>query len=437
MKSCFVIQGYGRKTNYRDGRVLDLDASYAVIRDAVEAAGLRCIRADEIQHSGTIDRPMYEWLLKSDLVIADLSTYNENAVFELGVRYALRSSATLIVAEEQFHNPFDVSHIVIRRYKHLGDDIGAQEARRFRDELRAAIAAILAEPATDSPIYTFLPHLQPPQDRQAADAAALAELLPVPATDEPPAAPPAGSSGADAVDLTLSQLLGAAQQRLDANDHAGARPLLEEVRKRRPNDSYVVQRLALAVYKSRRPDPRQALLDAREVLRTMKPETGNNPETLALWAEIHRRLWEIGPAPDLLDTAVFAAARAFALKQDHATGVAFAYLLDLRARDALKAGRQDDAITDHTLAQRMRREAADYARAHLQRLPDGGSGPEHYALLASLWEVALGTGDEPRRAELEAQLLALPAPDWLREAWQWQGKKLRALLDEYAQLQRR
>jgi hypothetical protein len=435
MKSCFVIQGYGRKTNYRDGRVLDLDASYAVIRDAVEGAGLRCIRADEVQHSGAIDRPMYEWLLKSDLVVADLSTYNENAVFELGVRYALRPSATIIVAEEQFHNPFDVSHIVIRRYKHLGDDIGAQEARRFREELQTAIAAILAEPRTDSPIYTFLPHLQPPQDRQAADVAALAEYVPVPATDEPPAAPPVG--GGDAVDLTLRQLLAAAQQRLEANDHAGARPLLEEVRKRRPNDSYVVQRLALAIYKSRQPDPRQALLDAREVLRTMQPETGNNPETLALWAEVHRRLWEIGPAPDLLDTAVFAAARAFALKQDHATGVAFAYLLDLRAREALKAGRHDDAITDHTLAQRMRREAADYARAHLARLPEGGTGSERCAVLASLWEVALGTGDEAGRAELEAQLLALPAPAWQRDAWQWQGKKLRALLDEYAQLRPR
>ena len=66
MKSCFVVQGYGRKTDYRDGRVLDLDASYAIIKDAVEGAGLQCIRADEIQHSGTIDLPMYEWLFKAE-----------------------------------------------------------------------------------------------------------------------------------------------------------------------------------------------------------------------------------------------------------------------------------------------------------------------------------------------------------------------------------
>ena len=122
---------------------------------------------------------MYEWLFKADLVIADLSTYNVNAVFELGVRYALRPHATIIVAEELFQTRFDFSHIAIRRYKHLGDDIGAKEARRFRDDLKTAIAAIVAS-ETDSPIYTFLPNLKPPVNLQAEDEAALAPFAPLP-----------------------------------------------------------------------------------------------------------------------------------------------------------------------------------------------------------------------------------------------------------------
>ena len=108
MARCFVVQGFGRKTNYIDGRELDLDASYAVIKEAVEAAGHECLRADEIKHSGTIDQPMYEQLLRSELVIADLSTQNINAAFELGVRYGLRPHATIIVAEEGFRQNFDV-----------------------------------------------------------------------------------------------------------------------------------------------------------------------------------------------------------------------------------------------------------------------------------------------------------------------------------------
>ena len=74
---------------------------------------------------------MYEQLLKADLGIADLSPYNVNAAYELGVRYGLRPQATIIVAEAQFANPFDVSHMVIRRYEHLGKNIGNQEARRY------------------------------------------------------------------------------------------------------------------------------------------------------------------------------------------------------------------------------------------------------------------------------------------------------------------
>ena len=137
--------------------------SSSTIKDAVVATGLACIRADEIAHSGSIDVPVYQQLLNADLVIADLSTYNVNAAFELGVRYALRPRATIIVAEDGFKNPFDVGHLVIRRYKHLGEDIGSKEAKRFGEELKQAIAAILARAETDSPVYTFLPDLVPPR----------------------------------------------------------------------------------------------------------------------------------------------------------------------------------------------------------------------------------------------------------------------------------
>ena len=61
MPVCFVIMGFGQKTDLATGRVLDLDKSYRnIIKPAVTAAGYECVRADEIQHSGVIDVPMYE-----------------------------------------------------------------------------------------------------------------------------------------------------------------------------------------------------------------------------------------------------------------------------------------------------------------------------------------------------------------------------------------
>src|SRR5712691_6391994 len=145
--TCFVVMGFGKKTDFETGRVLDLNQSYLnLIKPAVEAAGLKCIRADEIVHSGLIDVPMYEQLLNADVVVADLSTSNRNAFYELGVRHALRPYTTVVIAEEQMMKSpfFDLNYIVIRQYKHLGEDIGVREGERFRKEITEAIKEALA-----------------------------------------------------------------------------------------------------------------------------------------------------------------------------------------------------------------------------------------------------------------------------------------------------
>ena len=78
--TCFVVMGFGKKTDFETGRTLDLNMTYNyIIKPAVMATGLECIRADEIKHSGPIDVPMYEQLLNADVVLADLSTSNKNA----------------------------------------------------------------------------------------------------------------------------------------------------------------------------------------------------------------------------------------------------------------------------------------------------------------------------------------------------------------------
>src|SRR3954468_11754278 len=166
--TCFVVMGFGKKTDFETGRTLDLDMSYQnMIKPAVEAAGLKCIRADEIVHSGQIDVPMYEQLLNADVVVADLSTSNKNAFYELGVRHALRPYTTVVIAEDGIKTfPFDVNHIAIRQYHHLGEDIGFEEVMRFRDVLTNAITTILNNqpPAKDSPVYTYLTNLTPPEE---------------------------------------------------------------------------------------------------------------------------------------------------------------------------------------------------------------------------------------------------------------------------------
>ncbi|WP_301102751.1 TRAFs-binding domain-containing protein [Propionivibrio sp.] len=426
MATCFVIQGFGKKTDFTDGRVLDLDASYAVIKEGVEGAGLTCIRADEIQHAGTIDVPMYQQLLKADLVIADLSTYNVNAAFELGIRYGLRPSATLIVAEECFKNPFDVSHIVIRRYKHLGEDIGAQEARRFRDDLKQAITAILANAQTDSPVYAFLPDLTPPWAKPADDQIAAPVSAPARVArgmqtfrpDETLSAMGLLTFESDnAFPQTAKANLEQAQAMLLAGDFSAACQLFQEIRKLRPNDSFIIQQLILATYKSEQPTPEAALNEAKAITQVLNPATTNDPETLGLWGAIHKKLWAITQQAGDLNESIEAYGRGFFLKQDYYNGINLAFLLEVRALNAFRAGEREEGIADLVLARRIRRDVIKYTEPLINK----DYGPEkRYWILATLWEATAGLGDAASAEKWAAQARTLKMADWMTESTQTQ-----------------
>jgi len=178
MPSCFVIMGYGKKTDFKQNKSFDLDKTYRnIIKPAAQAAGFTCERADEVQHAGVIDVPMYERLLMADLVIADLSTANVNAFFELGVRYALRPKTTIVIAEKNFEMGFDMGHVVIRRYEHLGPGIDFDEVERVKEELTEVCRKIPQTERIDSPVYTFLADLVAPSRgfKTAATLVAAAE----------------------------------------------------------------------------------------------------------------------------------------------------------------------------------------------------------------------------------------------------------------------
>jgi hypothetical protein len=447
MKTCFVIQGFGKKTDYTDGRVLDLDASYAIIKEGVEAAGLQCIRADEIQHSTVIDVPMYEMLLQADVVVADLSTYNVNAAYELGVRYALRPCTTIVVAEEGFKNPFDVGHIAIRRYKHLGEDIGAKEAVRFKNELKTAIAEILAANRADSPVYTFLPQLRPPQMPPAPAAAPASSAPPPPqargglfsilaasppgiAGDQPAAAPEPVATPKAMLDEALARINPPPGQ---ASDFDGARALLLKVIEQRPNDPFVLQQLVVATYKSKQPDAPSALLEARRIMEeSLDPASTNDPETLGLWGAIHKRLWEIKADKNDLNAAVDGYERGFSLRRDWYNGINYAFLLDLRALEWLKAGNRDEAIADSVLARRVR---AEVGRLALAPAEEKDADPtKRFWAVATLWEAALGRGDAAETARWGAVAEALAVPQWMQETRLEQGRKLVELQKAFAEL---
>jgi len=144
----------------------------------------------------------------------------------------------------------------------------------------------------------------------------------------------------------------------------------------------------------------------------LNPATTNDPETLGLWGAIHKRLWDIQHRNADLSESIDAYSRGFQLKQDYYNGINLAFLLELRALVALKAGERDEGIADSILARRTRREVIKFA----EPLSNNDYGDEkRYWILATLWEAAAGLGDQAASDKWAAQARALMVADWMLE----------------------
>ena len=428
-KTCFVLMGFGEKTDYRTQRKLDLDKTYKIIRAAVEECDLECIRADDIIHAGVIDKPMYEQLLEADIAIADLSTSNENAIYELGVRHALRPHTTIVIAESEFCFPFDLNHVLIRHYQHLGTGIDFEEADRLKTELKKAITKLVDNHEVDSPVYTFLTDLSPPMRREALAMAPPPSAETVVGGNE--AAERASEKVIPSKDATFSVLLEAFHNARKNDDFASAKVLVSQLRKLQPGDPYLIQQHALVTYKSKQPDAVSALHEAKAILQQkLSPQSSNDPETLGLWGAIHKRLWELEQDRHFLDEAISAYERGFFLRRDYYTGINYAYLLNVRAATQSD---EKDAIADRVIAKRVRQQILAIVDTTLETMPKDATGQpadryEAYWLGATRLEALLGTG-EVDKLEQEKMVLFSEAPEnWMKDTTEHQLKQLKSLL---------
>ena len=437
-KTCFVVMGFGRKTDFQTSRVLDLDKSYHyIIKPAAEDAGLDCKRADEFVRSGTIDTPMYEQLLMADVVVADVSTSNCNAFYELGVRHALRPFTTITIAEDKMVLPFDINHVTVRRYQHMGDGIDYNEVMRMRELLRSAIVAIAQKPTDDSPVYTFLSGLKPPM-REVANAMAVggstatAQASVIAASDQSDTVVGLAARGLDdrpnngteAQSPTVSSLMQAAQMAIDNSEFSTARAILTQVKQMAPRDSYVTQKLAMTTYKSMQPTPLDALRTAQAILGELAKEDSTDTETLGLWGAIHKRLWELSGDPVDLDTALQAHEKAFVLKNDFWNGINLAFLYSERASITTDTG---DAETDRVIARRTRKKVLEICQPQYQGnlLP---TATHRYWLLATMSEAWLGLGEEAKSKQFLAEANSQHPAKWMLDSTADQRERLQKLL---------
>lgn len=133
----------------------------------------------EFTRQGNIREDMFRLLVTADLVVADVSIYNANAFYELGIRHALRHQHTFLIRAKstQDNYPFDLQTDRYFTYDtaNLGGGVDA-----LAKALRSSLAA--DSKFTDSPVFQLLPKLRPhqrdvlmPVPHDFQDAVALAQ----------------------------------------------------------------------------------------------------------------------------------------------------------------------------------------------------------------------------------------------------------------------
>lgn len=386
---CFVIMGFGKKTDYETGKTFDLDATYSeIIRTVVEEIGFRCIRADEILHSGVIDAPMYNMLLKADLAIADISTGNQNAIYELGVRHALRPKSTIVMKENQGRFYFDINHINHFQYEHLGSDIGSREAKRARNDLKSLIQSILDDEKADSPIYQHLPNLREPQLSKCDFDNLVSEI--------------------EGTEEKLSGFISTGKRAISSGDMSAAATAFESALKIRPDDPYLTQQLALSTYKSKEPSEIEALFQARKIIDLLDPENSNDPETLGIAGAIQKNLWLTTKDIVQLQLAIAYYRRGYEVRRDYYNGENYAGCLELRSIEQSDA---EERAYDRTTARKTRENLIETL---LEALSDENFSDrsDKKWVFATLSNCYLGLGNSLLANEFEQKFLAENPDGW-------------------------
>ena len=471
---CFVVMGFGTKTDLATGRAIDLNKSYNyLIKPVLKEKNVVCVRADEIPHSGVIDVPMYQELLTADLVIADISTANANAIYELGIRHALRPSTTIVISENKLTYPFDLNHVLITGYTYLEGGIDYAEVLRFQKVLGDMIDEVLRNPKTDSPVYTYLTDLHPPSlaEKVAAAVAKAGEALE--AAGEKLAVEASRAPAPSAADPTLAILIQMGEQSIESDDFDMARGYFgralslckgkqTDAGPGHRDDPYLIQRLALATYQSKQPDDAsavKALNEALDVLAPLRPFDSNDPETVGLAGAIEKRLFDKGQGLEHLTLALRHYSRGYHLRDDYYNGINLAYLLNVRADSALDTT-DADRIADVVVANRTRREVLALCDRELKLIEERRENRDKarasgvleaagtrdaqqesdwktsFWCLATKAEAHFGLGEAEDFQATRALALALqPAPaKWMVNSFNNQIGRLKVLLEKHGHL---
>ena len=375
-----------------------MDLTYEkIIKPAVLSIPMRCLRNDEIRSSGHVEEDMYIQLLLAHVVIADISTMNINAIYELGVRHALRPHTTIILAERKMRLPWNLEHFRVEWYTHGGDRIDQRECDRMIAVLRTRILEALRVKQNDSPVYTFLKELNPPG--------------PVPKKRVPITTVPI---------RTLGQVVAEAEAKREASDFAAALELFEEAAKLDGHDEYLVQQKAFCMYKLAAPGDWWALEKALAALQPLNPDETTDTETIGMAGSIRKRQFWITREERFLDHGIALLSRGYQIRPNPYNGINLAFLLNE------KGFASQDLAARRSLYWQANQVRSKVERMCEEELARAKGNP--YWLWATRAEARLGLGNLAGSEEALNEALSLAPSNWRSETTLEQMARLKELL---------
>ncbi len=390
--------GYGKKTDPTLGKTFDLDKTYQnIIKPAVENAGFECVRGDEVLESGLIDKSMYGLLIYSDLVIADITTFNPNAIYELGVRHAAKPFSTIIMKEKDGNIPFDINHNKTFTYSHMGEDIGVTEAERCRTQLTKLITEVDKSKEVDSPLFQHIQSVKPyilPEEEYIQIIKDLADK-----------------------EKTIFALVEQAKlEMLNSNFEEAAKYWKKAIEKIQ-DDTYFIQQLAVCTYKNKNVDENIALTDALTIINKLEPEgrTTNDPETLGVTGAIYKRLWLKNDATiEYLDRAIKYYKKGFTINSYYYTGENYALCLDFKSETTTNS---DEKIYYKLEAQKTRESIIEIIE-ELENDDDFLKRSDLKWIYATLSNCYLALNNQALHKEYEQKFYELTNVNWEKETYE-------------------
>ena len=121
-KTCFVIMPFNKKKVGEN--TVDFDFVYneifePAIKKAVlpEGGQLEPRRTDVDKFASSISQDMFEYIVYSRVAFTDISGFNPNVFYELGIRHGTQESGTVIFRQSGVAIPFDINSIKVFDYE--------------------------------------------------------------------------------------------------------------------------------------------------------------------------------------------------------------------------------------------------------------------------------------------------------------------------------